>query len=100
MPHQTAKRFECLPYLATVASNFARVLPERIMVSQGRLRPSRAPNGPHRRRRERSRANPSVTAPLRGMLPRRASPEPKMDATNVVVFMNGVPRTGGGLDVS
>src|SRR5213594_3540965 len=29
----------------------------------------------------------SVTAPLRGMLPRRASPEPKIDATNVVVFM-------------
>src|SRR5881396_1582244 len=24
----------------------------------------------------------SVTAPLRGMLPRRASPEPKIDATN------------------
>src|SRR5262249_58557292 len=30
----------------------------------------------------------SVTAPLRGMLPRRASPEPKSDATNVIVFMN------------
>src|SRR5438876_5050039 len=29
----------------------------------------------------------SVTAPLRGMLPRRASPEPKIDATNVLVFM-------------
>src|SRR5437016_13028764 len=29
----------------------------------------------------------SVTAPLRGMLPRRASPEPKIDTTNVVVFM-------------
>src|SRR2546427_10781294 len=29
----------------------------------------------------------SVTAPLRGMLPRRASPEPKIDATNVVGFM-------------
>src|SRR6266566_2452545 len=26
-------------------------------------------------------------SPLRGMLPRRASPEPKIDATNVVVFM-------------
>src|SRR5882672_9807300 len=32
-------------------------------------------------------AGRSVTAPLRGMLPRRASPEPKIDATNVVVFM-------------
>src|SRR5213083_337052 len=32
-------------------------------------------------------AGRSVTAPLRGMLPRRALPEPKIDATNVVVFM-------------
>src|SRR5207245_9900073 len=29
----------------------------------------------------------SGTAPLRGMLPHRASPKPKIDATNVVVFM-------------
>src|SRR5438128_12271870 len=34
----------------------------------------------------------SVTAPLRGMLPRRASPEPKIDATNVAVFMERVLR--------
>src|SRR5436309_14257350 len=30
---------------------------------------------------------PRSQPPLRGMLPRRASPEPKIDATNVVVFM-------------
>src|SRR5439155_19804962 len=36
----------------------------------------------------------SVTAPLRGMLPRRASPEPKIDATNVVVFMKWSNKDG------
>src|SRR5436309_12001114 len=30
---------------------------------------------------------PRSQPPLRGMLPRRASPEPKIDATNVVVFI-------------
>ena len=29
MPHQTAKRFGCRPYLATTVSNLARVLPDK-----------------------------------------------------------------------
>src|SRR5436309_12762208 len=43
---------------------------------------------------------PRSQPPLRGMLPRRASPEPKIDATNVVVFMKrGTKRPGKKLQI-